>query len=85
MVSQTLGWFREFRADPGSTKTIYLRLFLFINYCVVEERAAVFYDLPMKGNADGTRKNKPSLYMVNVTTKYMTKLPKTKKVFTAVQ
>lgn len=39
----------------------------------------------MKGNADGKRRNKPLLYMVNVTAKYMTKLPNTKKVFTAVQ
>lgn len=39
----------------------------------------------MKGKADGTVRNMPSLYMANVTIKYMMRLPETKTVFTAVQ
>lgn len=39
----------------------------------------------MKGKADGNMRNMPLLYMVNVTAKYMARLPNTKKVFTAVQ
>lgn len=42
-------------------------------------------DPPMKGKADGSMTNMPLLYMVNVTAKYMARLPNRKKVFTAVQ
>lgn len=43
------------------------------------------YHLPMKGKADGNMRNRPLLYMVNVTAKYMARLPRTKNVLTAVQ
>lgn len=39
----------------------------------------------MKEKADGNMRNMPLLYMANVTAKYMARLPRTKKVFTAVQ
>lgn len=40
---------------------------------------------PMKGKADGNMVNMPLLYMVNVTAKYIARLPNTKNVLTAVQ
>lgn len=47
--------------------------------------AAERRDSPMKGKAGGNMRNMPLLYMVNVTAKYMARLPRTKNVFTAVQ
>lgn len=40
---------------------------------------------PTNGKAEGSARNMPLLYMVKVTAKYMTRLPTTKRVFTAVQ
>lgn len=45
----------------------------------------VFERSPIKANARGNRRNRPLLYIVNVTTKYMARLPNTNRVFTAVQ
>lgn len=39
----------------------------------------------MKEKTDGSKKNMPLLYMVNVTTKYMARLPNRKMVFITVQ
>lgn len=52
---------------------------------LVETKRHNLYHSPTKENADGNVRNKPSLYIVNVTAKYMARLPRTKTVFTAVQ
>lgn len=97
--SQMLGWLREFLADPEKTNThtrtilksrlwhntysVDILIDLYINF--LSGALLAFDRSPMKAKARGNVRNKPLLYIVNVTTKYMARLPNRNNVFTAVQ